>query len=439
MLDVIRCDQQDYLIWKWSPGGVVNSTSKENAIRWGSSLRVKDGEVAVFVYKQQDGATQDFIVGPYDETIKTANFPVISNLIGLAYAGQSPFQAEVYFINLQGQQDIPFGVPYFQVADPRYPDFPVRMAARGSIKFNITDYRAFIKLHRLISFDIKQFQTLVRDAVIKYVKGIINNVPIDHGIPVLQIERKLLEINDLIEPRIARAFKDDFGVNLVRFDLSTIEVDKESEEYLELRSISANLEVQMRQKQNEINMRNLDDTQAINAHNMEETLRIQREAAEKFQSLQTETQHLAAHQINQQTRVLQAAAENLGSMSSMPGAGAGGGFNPVGMMTGLAVGGVMGGQMANMMNVAGQTMQQPPPPPQIQYNVSVNGASTGPYNFPQLEAMVRAGQLTAQMHVWKPGMAGWELAGAVAELAALFAAAQPPVPPPPPPPPPPMA
>jgi membrane protease subunit (stomatin/prohibitin family) len=172
-------------------------------------------------------------------------------------------------------------VPYFQVADPRYPDFPVRMAARGSIKFNITDYRAFIKLHRLISFDIKQFQTLVRDAVIKYVKGIINNVPIDHGIPVLQIERKLLEINDLIEPRIARAFKDDFGVNLVRFDLSTIEVDKESEEYLELRSISANLEVQMRQKQNEINMRNLDDTQAINAHNMEETLRIQREAAEK--------------------------------------------------------------------------------------------------------------------------------------------------------------
>ncbi|MYN47278.1 DUF4339 domain-containing protein [Pseudoduganella sp. FT93W] len=439
MLDVIRCDQQDYLIWKWSPGGVVNSTSKENAIRWGSSLRVKDGEVAVFVYKQQDGATQDFIVGPYDETIKTANFPVISNLIGLAYAGQSPFQAEVYFINLQGQQDIPFGVPYFQVADPRYPDFPVRMAARGSIKFNITDYRAFIKLHRLISFDIKQFQTLVRDAVIKYVKGIINNVPIDHGIPVLQIERKLLEINDLIEPRIARAFKDDFGVNLVRFDLSTIEVDKESEEYVELRSISANLEVQMRQKQNEINMRNLDQTQAINAHNMEESLRIQREAAEKFQSLQTETQHLAAHQINQQTRVLQAAAENLGSMSTMPGAGAGAGFNPVGMMTGLAVGGVMGGQMANMMNAAGQTIQQPPPPPQIQYNVSVNGASTGPYNFPQLEAMVRAGQLTTQMHVWKPGMAGWELAGAVAELAALFAPAQPPAPPPPPPPPPPMA
>lgn len=39
--------------------------NRENAIRWGSSLRVKDGEVAVFVYKQKDGTMQDFIVGPF--------------------------------------------------------------------------------------------------------------------------------------------------------------------------------------------------------------------------------------------------------------------------------------------------------------------------------------------------------------------------------------
>jgi hypothetical protein len=52
MMDMIRCDEQDYLIWKWRPkGNEVNSTNKENAIRWGSSLRVKDGEVAVFETK----------------------------------------------------------------------------------------------------------------------------------------------------------------------------------------------------------------------------------------------------------------------------------------------------------------------------------------------------------------------------------------------------
>ena len=100
LMDVIRCDEQEYLVWKWRPSGEANSTKKENAIRWGSSLRVKDGEVAVFVYKEKDGSMQDFIEGPQDEIIKTANFPVITSIIGLAYDGKSPFQAEIYFINL---------------------------------------------------------------------------------------------------------------------------------------------------------------------------------------------------------------------------------------------------------------------------------------------------------------------------------------------------
>ena len=43
---------------------------------------------------------QDFIVGPYDDTIKTANFPILSSIVGLAFGGESPFQAEIYFINL---------------------------------------------------------------------------------------------------------------------------------------------------------------------------------------------------------------------------------------------------------------------------------------------------------------------------------------------------
>lgn len=46
VMNVIRCDQQDYLVWKWRPEGQdANSTSRENAIRYGSSLRVKDGGV----------------------------------------------------------------------------------------------------------------------------------------------------------------------------------------------------------------------------------------------------------------------------------------------------------------------------------------------------------------------------------------------------------
>ena len=62
-MDEIRCDEQSYLIWKWRPAGAeLNNNSRENAIRWGSSLRVKDGEVAVFVYNRPDGVMEDFKV-----------------------------------------------------------------------------------------------------------------------------------------------------------------------------------------------------------------------------------------------------------------------------------------------------------------------------------------------------------------------------------------
>lgn len=441
ILDVIRCYEDDYLIWKWSPGGVAGSSRKENAIRWGSSLRVKDGEVAVFVYKQENGPTQDFIEGPYDETIKTANFPVLSNILGLAFDGKSPFQAEVYFINLAGNIKLNFRVPYFDVGDPRFPDHPVRVSAEGSFMFNITNYKAFIKLHRLINFEMQQFAESVRDAVFKYVKAVVVNAPIDNGIPVLQIERKLLEINDLILPRIKQAFEDVFGVNLKRLDLSNIEIDKHSREYGELRAISADIEAATRIKQAEINIRNLDDTQRINAVNMEETLAIQRAQANRFAELQTQSQFLAAHQINQQSDVLKTAASNLGEMSQMNlgGGGSGGGFNPVGMMTGMAVGGAMGGQMANMMNATAQNMpvpgMAPPPIPQVAYFVTVNGQNTGPFNLQQLQGMITGGQFNRNCYVWKQGMANWDLAGNQPDLSALFNPAGMPPPPPPPPPP----
>ena len=79
LMDVIRCDEKEYLIWKWKPSGEVNSTIKENSIRYGSSLRVKDGEMAVLFYKQNNGTSQDFITGPFDGFIKTDNYSFHKN------------------------------------------------------------------------------------------------------------------------------------------------------------------------------------------------------------------------------------------------------------------------------------------------------------------------------------------------------------------------
>lgn len=176
----------------------------------------------------------------------------------------------------------------------------------------------------------------------------------------------------------------------------------------------------------------MSDMQGINALNMEETLRIQREEAQRAQKLQTETNFIGAHALNQQTEVLKTGAESLGNMGNMDLGG--GGMNPAGMMTGMMMGGAMGNQMAGMMNNMGQNMNQqqntPPPPPTIAYSVSVNGQTAGPFNLQQLQQMVQNGQLTQNTHVWKQGMAGWEVAGNVQELASLFGAVPPPPPPP---------
>ena len=433
LMDVIRCDEQEYLVWKWRPAGQdVNSTNKENAIRYGSSLRVKDGEVAVFVYKQKDGTMQDFIVGPYDDTIKTANFPVLTSIVGLAFGGASPFQAEIYYINLSGIVQIKFAIPYFDVFDPRFLDFAVPMAVRGTLTFNITDYKAFIKLHRLINFELEDFKKQVKDAVTKYVKGVVTNVPADNGIPVLQMERKILKINDIVGQYLKPRLENDFGVNMKGIDIAAIEPDKESEGYNELRRVTATQTTKTIEAQTNVNIKNMADMQTINAENMAETLRIQREEAQRAQKLQTETNFIGAHALNQQTEVLKTAAENLGQMGTMNIAGGGGGFNPAGMMTGMMMGGAMGQQMAGMMNNMGQTMNQsmntPPPTPLVQYTLNVNGQNMGPFNMQQMQQMVQNGQLTKQTYVWKQGMAGWELAGNVQELASLFGA----VPPPPP-------
>jgi hypothetical protein len=441
LMNVIRCDEEEYMVWKWRPlGQDVNSTTRENGIRYGSSLRVKDGEVAVFVYKQKDGTMQDFIVGPYDDTIKTANFPVLSSIVGLAFGGESPFQAEIYFINLAGVNQLRFAVPYFDVFDPRLPDHGVPMAVRGTITFNITDYKGFIKLHRLVNFDHEQFRKQIKDALTKYVKGVVLNVPREMNIPLVQMENQILAINDRVQEYLKPRLEGDFGVNMKAIDIGALEIDKESPYYEELRHLTVENTARTMDTQTDINIQNLKDTQRINAENMEETLRIQREEAQRAQRMQTESNNIGAFSIEKQAEVLKTGAESLGQMGNMNmGTHDGnGGMNPAGIMTGMMMGGAMGQQMAGMMNSMGQNMQgamnTPPPIPNVQYHISVNGSQAGPFNMQQLAQMAQGGQLTPQTYVWKQGMANWAFAKDVAELATLFAPPAPGSMPPPPPP-----
>lgn len=427
LMDEIRCDEPSYLIWKWHPSGSEQgNNSRENAIRWGSSLRVKDGEVAVFVYRQKDGTLQDFIEGPFDQTIKTDNFPVLASIVGLAYGGGTPFQAEIYFINLAHIVQVRFGVPYFDIYDPRFLDFGVPVAVRGTISFKIDNYREFIKLHRLNGFSLEDFQKQIKDAVTRYVKDTVTNAPAAHNIPVIQIENKTAQINDAIEFDIGERLKENFGVIVSGVDIGSIEIDKSSEGYAQLMAVTKDIAATR--------------VQAETADYVER-LRIQREEGQYAQHKQTQSSNIGAFQVEKQAEVGIAGADALGQMGANGAGGVdlgggGAGFNPAAMMAGMAVGGAIGQNIAGTMNgmMTGTNIQPPmgtlpPPIPTVTYHVAVNGQAAGPFDLTTLSQMVSTGAFTKDSLVWKQGMSGWEKAGTIQELLSVFANAMPPIPP----------
>lgn len=443
-MDEIRCDEPSYLIWKWHPAGVqANEGNRENAIRWGSSLRVKDGEVAVFVYKQKNGTMQDFIVGPFDQIIKTANFPILASIVGLAYEGGTPFQAEIYFINLARIIQVKFAVPFFDIYDPRFEDFGVPVAVRGTISFGIADYREFIKLHRLSTFNLDDFQHQIRDAVCRYVKDAVANAPATHNIPLVQIESKTAQINDIVEYDLGERLKETFGVVVSGIDIGAIEIDKSSDGYRQLMSVTKDIAGATAKAEAEAKIKDIADKQRIEIENYEETLRIQREEGQYAQHMHTRTANFGAYQVEKQTEVGVAGAEALGQMGAngagnvnIGGGGDGTGFNMAAMMASMAVGGAVGqniaGAMNNMMSGINQqtaTSSVPPPIPVTAYHVAINGQSAGPFDISVLTQMAGAGQFTTESLVWKNGMTQWEKAGEIDELKNVFSNAMPPIPP----------
>ncbi len=432
-MDEIRCDEPSYLIWKWHPkGSQGGDNTRENSIRWGSSLRVKDGEVAVFVYKQKDKTMQDYIVGPFDEILKTNNLPVLSSIVGLAYDGGTPFQAEVYFINLAQIVQVKFAVPFFDVYDPRLEEFGVPTAVRGTISFKINNYKEFIKLHRLVDFNLNDFQNQIRDVVIHYAKDIIANAPAENNIPLIQIETKISIINDKLEMDISERLQNDFGVTVSGVDIDAIELDKSSEGYKQLLSVTKDVTSATIKAETEAKLKNISDKQRIEMENYEETLRIQREEGQYAQHKQTQSNNLGAFQIEKQSEIGVAGANALGKMGEN---GAGSvdigsnesGFNPAAMMASMALGGAVGQNIAGTMNgimnnnIPNENNKMTPPPiPTTKYYVADKGQQTGPFDKETLKKMVEEGKLKKESLVWKEGMSDWTRVDLVDELKDLF-------------------
>lgn len=397
IMDVIRCDEPKYLVWKWRPDGTsLGETKRENAIRWGSSIRVKEGSVAVFVYSDKNGSAQDCIEGPADIIADTNNLPVISSLVGLAYKGGSPFQAEVYFINLANTVQIKFSVPYFDVFDSELTQFSVPIAVRGSIDFNICDYKAFIKIHRLDHFSIADLSAQIKDTVSEKTKSVVANAPDAYGIPVIQIERKIAEIKTEITSLLQKKLDKEYGVTVKDINIEAIDIDKDSEGYQELKSVTKDLTAEAMKSRNKAKIvaerREIKGEQALGLF-AKAAAKLGEIKEERFiRHKQAQTEYADAVENERAGRLGAAGAKIIGAY----------------------------GKMRNPQQKQSEAVAVPPPIRVILYYVAVNGQQTGPFDMETLAQMAENDQLTVNSLVWRKGMGDWVKAGTVDELKYLF-------------------
>lgn len=431
IMDVIRCDEQDYLIWKWTPGGTAGSSRKENGIRKGSRISIKSGSVAVFVYNQGNGLEQEYLLGPIETKLETSNLPILTNLISLLYNGSAPYRAEVYFINLAKIIQVRFGVPFFTIFDSRYPEHGIPVAVRGSFNFHIPEgengYKHFIELHRLDDFSVERFKEQVKLSVIGRVKNSVINATVNQSVPVLQIESAISAIREEAYKELQPVFLSEYGVLLSSLEIESIDIDKNDQEYQQLLYITRNQTNAKVRAQTEVDIQNMRDAQRINSEHYEDTLRRQREEDQYARHMNTQSNNFAAHKMNRQADIAFAAADSLGNMGNSSGEFGG----SMSMMAGMMMGSAMGQNMSNTMNdFMNNSMSQsvPPPIPRVVYHVVINGRDAGEFDKQALSQMAAEGTINKNTLVWKQGMADWTAAGSVFELQDIFVNNAPPIP-----------
>jgi membrane protease subunit (stomatin/prohibitin family) len=363
LFDKIRGEFIDVIEWTDSSNDtmVYRFERHNNEIKYGAKLTVRESQVAVFV---NEGQIADvFQPGMY--TLETQNIPILSTLKGWKYGFNSPFKAEVYFVNTRRFTDMKWGTKNpVMMRDKEFG--MVRLRAFGTYEVRVKDAPVFLK--EIVGTDDKfstdEVSEQLRNILVSKFANLIGNA----GIPVLDLAGNYDQLGEFITGKIAPDFQK-YGIELTRLLVENISLPPEVEAALDKRT----------------SMGVIGD---LNRY-------AQFQAAESLPA---------------------AAANPDGTM----GAGIG-----VGM--GLAMGQQMG-TMFNQPSGAAPGAAPPPIPAAKSFFVAVNGQQQGPFDVAALAQRATQGQLTRETLVWTQGMASWTPAGQVGDLAAVFASVPPPPP-----------
>src|ERR1017187_9594468 len=132
IIDRIKFDSpsDNWIVWKYN----------RDDIRLGAQLVVNESQEALFFKGGQ--ALDTFTAGTH--TLTTGNLPLLSKLINLPFGGDTPFTAEVWFVNRTAKRDLRWGTKSsIPLIDPVY-KFPVNVRAYGQWGFRVEDSRSLV-------------------------------------------------------------------------------------------------------------------------------------------------------------------------------------------------------------------------------------------------------------------------------------------------------
>ncbi|MBK5274748.1 MAG: SPFH domain-containing protein [Desulfuromonadales bacterium] len=367
LIDIVQWldDTNDTLVYRFERYG--------NEIKYNAKLVVREGQMAAFI---NEGQLAD-VFKPGTYTLTTRNLPILATLKGWTYGFESPFKAEVYFCSTRQFTNLKWGTPGpITMRDPEFG--AVRVTAFGLYSIKIKDPAVFIR--EIVGTDGNFTTDGIQDNLRGKIGTRIKEVMPDAGIPIIDLESKVVQLGETLRTRISPAI-EALGLDLTEVQVQDIGLPEEVE-------------------------RAIDKAGAMRA----------------IGNMQMYTQYETANSIND-------AANNPGGLAAA-GVGVGMGLGMGSQMAG-AMGGMFAGQAQPQMQpgIGGAPLTPPPLPPQVQLFVAVNGQQTGPFDMAVLQQMAQSGQLTRDSLVWKQGMASWSAASSVEELASVFGSVPPSLPP----------
>jgi excisionase family DNA binding protein len=185
--------------------------------------------VAQFVYLGQFGDT----FNPGKHTLVTDNIPILSTLKGWKYGFESPFKADVYFINTRLFTGNKWGT-----ANPvmmRDQDFGIlRLRAFGTYDFRVVEPRLFLKevVGTDHNFRVDEFSETMRSRLI----SVFTDSLATAKIPALDIASRYTELGEALLPIINPMVTAKYGIEIPSFIVENVSVPPEVEEAIDKRS-----------------------------------------------------------------------------------------------------------------------------------------------------------------------------------------------------------